>query len=549
MATFARWVAGLVLVSLSARTAAGQGDSSWTLREVRVGTRDVFELKQAAEEPLYGLFNALHVTTHEAVVLRELWFGAGDTIGEDQRAELERNLRATGLFGAAEVRFAPTGVPGEADLIVDTRDRFSLIASATGSVVGGVGGYNATVGETNLFGSGNSLSLNLSGNDRDETETRFDYLDRHLFDTWHQLNVSVGDTQEGPFAFIGVTRPFKHLRDPYSWGLSAGYVDDDVDYFDGGESVAEVPNQTTSLRGFVEHGWGPPDLRRFVGLELRHSEADYGTPAGVPGFAGSPDLSRVPDELQQTTFGPLARIEWNRDFRKLRGIDSIDYVQDVTLGLRAELFAGALYRAEAGERDHTQTLVTASVGGAAEVARATYLTLELAGSRRMNAGEAPGHWTSAALHAFNQTLDQHTFALSVVHEAVAERENLPIQLNLGEDNGLRGYPAREFSGTHRTRLNLEDRYDTGLAWRSFHLGLVAFFDAGWINDDAPGDRFQSAGVGLRFGSSEVLGGGVIRIDLAFPLEDVPGEDYGPTISIALGQVFGFFGNSSTLATR
>ena len=151
MATFARWVAGLVLVSLSARTAAGQGDSSWTLREVRVGTRDVFELKQAAEEPLYGLFNALHVTTHEAVVLRELWFGAGDTIGEDQRAELERNLRATGLFGAAEVRFAPTGVPGEADLIVDTRDRFSLIASATGSVVGGVGGYNATVGETNLF--------------------------------------------------------------------------------------------------------------------------------------------------------------------------------------------------------------------------------------------------------------------------------------------------------------------------------------------------------------------------------------------------------------
>ena len=124
-----------------------------------------------------------------------------------------------------------------------------------------------------------------------------------------------------------------------------------------------------------------------------------------------------------------------------------------------------------------------------------------------------------------------------------------LELTLGEDNGLRGYPAREFSGSRRVRFNFEDRIDTGLEFRTVRLGLVPFFDTAWIGDNEWGSPLASVGLGLRIGSPEIFGRGVLRFDLAFPLTEVGGESFDPSLSIALGQVFTFFGNSSLLTSR
>jgi len=529
---------------LGCGTALGQ--ETWLLRDVRVETRDVFAEEEAAGSWLYRAFNALHATTSERVVRRELWFGPGDRIGDDQRAELERNLRATELFGAVEVRLEETGTPGEADLVVDTRDRFSLIASANGSLVGGVQGYDVLVGERNLLGSGDELSLSVGGNSANESEFRVNYVDRYLLDSWHRLDLSVGRTEEGPFLFAGVTRPHKHLRDPYAWGLSASYVESDHDYFVGGESVAAVPNEATAARAFAERAGGPPDLRRSLGVDLRFEDTRYGLASGPA--AGSID---VPGDVTQVALGPYGRVEWAPAYRQRRHLDTLDFVQDLTLGIEAELFAGAQHRDEQGAGERLEPLVRASVRAAAEPSADTYVTWAAGGTGRWYAGEAQGWTASAALHAFHLSLPRQTLALSLTYDEVLEDEGLPQQLNLGEDNGLRGYPAREFAGRERYRLNLEDRVDTGLAVSSFHLGLVAFFDAGWIGFDGAelDDPLRSVGCGLRIGSSEVLGPEIVRIDLAFPLDGRSGEDYGPTLSLAFGQVFGFFGNASTLSSR
>ena len=535
----------LLALLLLATAAPAQGDDVWLIREVRIGTRDVFAPKEAAERPLYDLFNSLHRTTREQVIARQAWFGPGDRIGEDQRAELERNLRRTGLFGAAEVRFEPTGVEGEADLIIDTRDRFSLVASATGSLVGGVGGYSALIGERNLFGSGDSLSLSVYGNDEDETEVAVDYTDRYLFGSWHRLDLSVGETEEGPFAFARVKRPFMHLRDTHSWSLGAGAEETAVDYFIGGDSVAEVPRESLALSAAVERGYGPPDLRGFLGLELRHDDQDFGVARGPQAGAIA-----VPGDLTQTAFGPTARFAWVEEFRKVRGIDTLDFVQDLTLGVSGGAFVGPVWRDEAGARRSTETLARANLSGAFDLGGASLATADLSGSTRLHGSDAEGWRAGAAVHVYNRTLDRTTFAASFTYDQVFEGENLPVQLNLGEDNGLRGYPAREFAGDRRYRVNLEGRHDTGLAFSSFHLGLVAFADAGWIGFDDVADPYRSVGFGLRIGSSEVLGSSVLRMDVGFPLDDDPsGDDYGTTLSIAFGQVFDFFGNSSTLATQ
>ena len=112
----------------------------------------------------------------------------------------------------------------------------------------------------------------------------------------------------------------------------------------------------------------------------------------------------------------------------------------------------------------------------------TYVTLGSSGSWRSFEGEMLGRTLSSSLHVYNQSLNHQTLAASLTYDSVFEGEDLPAQLTLGEDNGLRGYPAREFSGTRRVRLNLENRIDTGLDLLSLHLGLVTFFDSSWIGD-------------------------------------------------------------------
>ena len=96
------------------------------LRQVRIVTGDVFDEATREERPIAALIDALHWTTREDVVERELWFARGDRVDAATAAELERNLRALGLFAEVRVRLVPTGVEDEVDLEVVTRDRLSI---------------------------------------------------------------------------------------------------------------------------------------------------------------------------------------------------------------------------------------------------------------------------------------------------------------------------------------------------------------------------------------------------------------------------------------
>ena len=144
------------------------------------------------------------------------------------------------------------------------------------------------------------------------------------------------------------------------------------------------------------------------------------------------------------------------------------------------------------------------------------------------------------LHGFAFRSAAHTLALRIDMQVADNGDRLPAQFTLGESNGLRGYPARQFTGRRLLRLNLEDRMGAGWRLGPFDVGAIAFFDAGWLA--AQGESLSTAGssvgVGLRLGSSPLLGGAVIRMDLAMPLSDIDGERE-PLFSVALGQVFGF----------
>ena len=103
-----------------------------------------------------------------------------------------------------------------------------------------------------------------------------------------------------------------------------------------------------------------------------------------------------------------------------------------------------------------------------------------------------------------------------------------MQLLLGGDNGLRGYPLRFESGTSRALLTVEQRFFTD--WYPFRLvrvGGAIFADVGrtWgsgvVGNSDPG-LLEDVGFGLRLGNTRSGLGNVLHIDFAFPLSNVAG---------------------------
>jgi hemolysin activation/secretion protein len=109
-----------------------------------------------------------------------------------------------------------------------------------------------------------------------------------------------------------------------------------------------------------------------------------------------------------------------------------------------------------------------------------------------------------------------------------------LQLLLGGDNGLRGYPLRYESGTSRAFFTIEQRFFTD--WYPFRLarvGAAVFADAGrtWGNGARQTDpanlrpdpgMLSDVGFGLRLGNTRTGLGNVLHVDFAFPLKNIAG---------------------------
>ncbi len=531
------------LVGIAGGTAAQQ-EPPPVLREVHVETADVFA--EDTGNLLYWFANTFHATTDPDVVRREVFLAPGETVRDEQVAELARNLRRLNLFGEVEADLEDGG-DGFADLRLRTRDRFSLLVSASASSVGGVESYGGILGETNLFGTGKRLTVSARREDEDDRYT-LRYQDPQLFGTWHTASVAVGDATEGAFGFLDIRRPFRHLQDPWSYGLRVGFEGRDIDYYARGESVAFLPEQREVASFYVARGFGPRNLRTSLGFDFRFESVRVDALAGA-----QPDFVEVPGDTRELQVAGSFGLDWNQAFVIARRLDSIDYDEDLGLGVSTGLRWGVAVRDEEGVGTALQPLLTWTTRAAVSPVEDAYLTFESDVGGRTESRELRAWGADAALHGFALALPGQTLACSARVARAFSEQGIRPQLTLGEDNGLRGYPARYFASDRLAVLNFEDRIDIGLELWSIHVGFAAFADVGFIPDEATGrsfgDPLRSVGIGLRFASSELFGGGVFRLDVARPLDDVPGEDFGITVSGGAGQVFGFFGNAAELVAE
>lgn len=530
-------LSGLLLLQAqtgrAARSKPAKELAGRTIASISIVTYNVFNTSVYPESKLvYRAANALHTTTRESVVRRELLFAVGQPYDAGLIAETERNLRLLPIIRRADIE-SSVNARGTVDVVVRTYDAWSLEVTANFKRVGGSSEWKGGLTEHNLLGRGNEISASYS-QDGGMPSKSLDWKDTQFLGRQHQsLAVTAAsglDTRNYAFA---LNRPFYASIARTSSGLSGSYAENKAATY-AGEALSGTVLRRTGEVG-VSYGLAlatsTARTRRLSAGVMNH-HADF-----LPLAATAPGTLPAREQFVFLQLGA----DWQElNFVKVRRVQKFTHDEDYNLGLSvlpSVSWAPRLRPLNGAESQALPGLVVRK-GFAWKnqllMLRASYTTAFINGS---NANRTAG---GDALY-FITGLPRQTLAFHAAYDH-GWRLDPSARLMLGESNGLRGYGLNQFSGVRRLLMNVEDRiflYDECL--RLIDIGAVVFYDTGWAwaaqTRTQLTDLHHSVGLGLRLAASRSGGNGPVRIDLARALSP-NGTKSRWSLSIIGGHAFG-----------
>jgi hypothetical protein len=517
-------------VGLPAAAAAQETSDAVRIRRILVESRGIFPEANGALLP--KLADAFHATTHESVIRRELLFREGEVLDLERVAETERNLRRYPYFRDVRLRVEAVG-DGEVDVHVETFDAWTTEIGIRGGSDGGETRFGASVQENNFLGLGKRLGFELQvGPDR--TTNQLLYEDPQLFDGAAVLQLAAGINSDGTHYRVHVGREFRTVDTP--WGATVTLEQNAFDTRIWNSAVETARWQTQARFGEISAGrlltpeGGRPLTRVFAGF--RYQERNF---AEDPEFVSS---SPAPSPRR---FGFLySRLEWIRpDWLATQGVARLARTEDIDLGSTASVELGWSPPFFAGESAWSGQLL---LSHGIRIPNG-YLRGDLQASSRYQGGLPANTLAQAQLLAVWKPSEasRHTLlARGLVGAGWALDED--VQLAADGTTGLRGYRVHSYTGDRRVLLNLEDRMlMTGELAHFFQLGAAGFVDAGYAWPKGAPWRFSDlrtdVGVGLRIQLTRASHNGLIRLDLAWPLQPDPLGRRAPLLSFSGSQAF------------
>jgi outer membrane protein assembly factor BamA len=496
------------------------------VRDIKVVRQDVFPEITGKPRFVYDWANKLHIVTKENVIRSELLFKSGDVFDPELLEESERNLRRLAYIGEVEI----TPVREEStfvDISVVTQDQWSTLLSTIFRREGGRTTLGLAVEEFNLLGFGKQVFSEF----RHEPEGNIlslGYTDPLLFGSRWTTREAF---ETGPFinrVSAQLVRPFFSLDTKWAMGVSTSFRDEIIRLFEASEEINRVRLETDQVRLFGARALGGRFNKTRLQLTYRFAERDFSAIAGE-----TTDLEDVSDDelIHSLTLGLSFE---SLSFVEEKQIDKFLRTEDLTLGSITSISLGrtglpvpkGVKRFELRVRRRE----------AHKIFNKQYLFAILGFVTQFENNRLNDTITSLRLRYYNKMLSRQTLALNFELDYGNALEDTR-QFLLGGDSGLRGYPARAFSGVKRFLVNIEDRIFTSLNLFTVAIGGVIFMDAGnvWEEDETLDltDLNYSVGFGLRLGYTKSPRSRVGRIDFALPLNR--GGGFG--VSIGVDQLF------------
>jgi len=480
---------------------------------IRVDPRNIYDLSDPRENSWpYRLANSLHARTRPHTVAKQLLFKSGDRVSVRTIAESERLLRGNRYLHDVEIRPAAYR-DGVVDIDVITRDSWTLDPGISISRSGGSNSSRVYANEKNLAGWGVSVGVNYSKN-VEHAGTQLSYSDKHVIFPWTSLDASVSRLNDGSQWSLAFGRPFYATDTPWAAGISASHSDALNSIFDRGERVAAYRALQSAFHASA--GISSPAPSGAV----RHYTAGYDYQGAT--YTVEPGQT-PPDPLPQDLVlsGPFVGYEvLNESYEKVVNREQIGRTEYFALGTKAAVQLGRSFTTLGGTVDGWIISLGASHGRYLFGSHSLFASASLSG--RLADGTRQNQLFSASLRYFIPQRRDAAFMASV-NADVYRHPDRTAPLQLGGDNGLRGYPLSFQSGERRALLTIEERvYTDWYPYRVVRVGAAVFADAGraWngAGEQSAGQRvLTDVGVGLRFTNPRTATGTILHTDIAFPV--------------------------------
>jgi len=500
----------LALCLVCAPSFAQEGAQPPIIDSIELVVADVFE--DDGMTPAfwaYRMANDLHFKTRERVIRRELLFTEGDALDDEALAQTERNLRALPFLRSVLVETIPLD-DNRVRIRVTTSDSWSTNPELRLAKVGNVWVWAVGANERNLFGYGKQLRvLHDSGLDRDQTFVS--YGDSRFLGSRIATGVLLSNASDGHRVALSAQRPFFAIDTPYSFR----FVFEDFDrldpFYEDGVRVADLRH-----------------LRRRGEVEIARAVRRKATSAVRLhlGYINSDD--DIADGRDVRRFG-IVRVgvsSVGHDFLKLTHVNRFERPEDINLGNQASAFVGVSSPGTGGE-DQVSYFYFVGAGRGFRLNQNGFLLSNISWQARNRNDRLENNFALVQLNLV-QKLALKKLILAKAILRYGSNLDPEVQIRLGAESGLRGYPVRQFNGDRSFLVSAEGRWfladDIG---RLVSVGVAAFVDSGfaWPRDQPMTlrDMHSNVGVSLLLGSNRVSATRPgVRFDFAYALQPIAG---------------------------
>ena len=524
------WAAALGLASPSAAPDA----SAIRVGTIRIESNDVFTPDEASRGWFYRAANSIHLPTRTSFLRKQLLFQEGDVLNIAQLAETERNLRALPFIKSASVT-ASAPHDGVSDVLVVTQDAWTTEPGGSFGSKGGRTTYSFEFQETDLLGTGRSLSFSYDkGTER--TTRSVVFQDPYVFRPFWRSKVLLADNSDGRQRQFEIARPFYSFRAPWSAdALVSRLAEEDKIYRDGRTFSAFQHERHETLVSYgraLESGEFRAQ-RLTGGIDFMHDAFNVlpGKPDGV--IPGRRDFRYVfaTYELIENAYETLNYV--NRDSR----------YEDFNLAPR--LFARVGVSPVALGAPVNSAFVEGQWSGGIRIDDDAFAQTDVDAQSRFASGPEN---TIVSLFAgyvrrFRLSRMPQTFVARIQVDR-GWRLDQDVQFEASGATGLRGYRLHAMTGNKRILVNVEQRFFSEREYlQLFSPGAVVFVDAGEAAPPGTPLAFSrlkaDAGVGLRIAIARAGGNNILRIDVAYPFQADARGRRGPLVSFSSSQAFSF----------
>jgi hypothetical protein len=532
-------------------------DFTATVRSIQLIINDVFDgstIHSEADAEVFRIGNKLHYESRPSTIRKRLLFKEGDTISKGVLLETENSLRSEEFLADAIIEVKRWD-DGSAHLIVTTWDQWTTTTAFTPSFLGGNFYYLAGLVESNVLGTGQRIGLFYS-HERERDMTLMEYANKSL--TRHRLHLSAQAAlySDGYSAQFALAKTLESRTDRWAFAASGSTAEiTEFVYFDANQ-LDKLPD---SLAGKME---GRPNVIAQFDVVPTHRAS--GSITRSFGSKTKLNLSASADWVETYNHGEILQARLVNAYvpphpSALRPDERYDLLGGLTLALyqynhktvrnyrnlkwNETLQTGWRLSTEAAQNmewlgadnhdfyfDHEAVFNNAWWDALFLVAKGTlhYFVSpdgDFENGRSELAGEfqwKPHRLTSTSLAA--------TYGNRFANPR-------SLQLILGEDTGLNGYPNAYYAGQALILLEAEQRYFPGFEFGTLVPAFALYGKAGntfpAYDEVDLGKLHYSVGIGLRLGFSKTVQKLVYHINLSQPIDEPRLK--GPVFSLIVRQ--------------